>query len=72
MNQLGLSVRQRQHYRAPRKGKAISTVCHLLNRNFNPLAPNEVWAGDITYLKTPEGLNESVSLTSAVIRLCFS
>ncbi|MDE9545619.1 IS3 family transposase, partial [Xenorhabdus bovienii] len=52
MNQLGLSVRQRQRYRAPRKGKAISTACNLLNRNFNPLAPNEVWAGDITYLKT--------------------
>ncbi len=55
MKQLGLSVRQRKSYRAPRKGKAVSTACNLLNRNFNPLAPNEVWAGDMTYLKTPEG-----------------
>jgi putative transposase len=27
----------------------------LLNQNFNPVAANEVWAGDITYLKAQEG-----------------
>ena len=23
-----------------------------LNQNFNPVAPNEVWAGDVIYMKT--------------------
>lgn len=27
----------------------------MLNQNFNPHAPNEVWAGDVTYSKTGEG-----------------
>jgi transposase InsO family protein len=28
---------------------------NLLNRNFTPAAPNQAWAGDITYIATEEG-----------------
>ena len=28
---------------------------NLLDRNFNPVAPNQVWTSDITYLRTDEG-----------------
>ncbi|HCT3785364.1 TPA: IS3 family transposase, partial [Proteus mirabilis] len=55
MRLLGQVVKQRKQHRSTGKSKAIATADNLLNQNFNPLAPNEVWAGDITYLKTPEG-----------------
>lgn len=33
----------------------LSIVGNLLDRNFNPSAPNIAWAGDITYVRTAEG-----------------
>jgi putative transposase len=56
MRKLSLKVTQRIAYKVTTKrnhGDAVAD--NWLNQNFNPVAPNEVWAGDITYLKTGEG-----------------
>ena len=56
MATLGLLVTQRVAYKVTTKRKhSDAVVDNLLNQNFNPVAPNRVWAGDVTYLRTGEG-----------------
>ena len=56
MTTLGLIVTQRIAYKVTTKCKHSDAVAdNLLNQNFNPVAPNQGWAGDVTYLKTGEG-----------------
>ncbi len=56
MTQLNLVVTQRIAYKVTTKRKHSDAVAdNLLNQNFNPMAPNKVWAGDVIYLKTTEG-----------------
>jgi len=56
MNRLGLQVTQPVAYKVTTKRKYSDAIAdNLLNQNFNPVAPNQVWAGDATYLKTGEG-----------------
>ena len=50
MKKCKLKVKQRTAYKVTTKRKKSDKVANnLLNQNFNPLASDEVWAGDITY-----------------------
>ena len=56
MAKLGLIVTQRVAYKVTTKRKHSDAVAdNLLNQNFNPIASNQIWAGDVTYLRTGEG-----------------
>ncbi|HCV04530.1 MAG TPA: hypothetical protein DG048_17990 [Pseudoalteromonas sp.] len=50
MVKLNLVVKQRVAYKVTTKHKHSDAVAdNLLNQNFNPIAPNQIWAGDVTY-----------------------
>ena len=56
MAKLNLVVKQRVAYKVTTKRKHSDAVANnLLNQNFNPAAPHQVGAGDVTSLKTGEG-----------------
>ena len=56
MAKLGLIVTRRVAYKVTTKRKHSDAVAdNPLNQNFNPIASNQVWAGDVTYLRTGEG-----------------
>jgi putative transposase len=56
MKRLSLKVTQRIAYKETTKRNLTDAVAdNLLSKNFNPAGPDQVWAGDTTYLKTGKG-----------------
>lgn len=56
MKTLHLKVRRKVKYRHTTDSKHLLPIAeNVLNREFNPIAPNQIWAADITCLWTQEG-----------------
>ncbi len=56
MCRLRLKASLRRAYKVTTRRKHSDAVAdNLLNMNFNPVSADQVWAGDVTYLKTGEG-----------------
>ena len=56
MREAGIRARHKRRYKATTDSKHSMPIApNLLDRNFTPAAPNQVWTGDITYIATGEG-----------------
>ena len=52
MAQQGLISRQLIRHRYSKADKEYAIHDNLLKREFSPAAPNQVWTGDVTYIRT--------------------
>ena len=56
MRENGIYARHKRRYKVTTDSKhGMPVAANLLDRNFTPAAPNQVWTSDITYLWTDEG-----------------
>jgi putative transposase len=56
MRENGIRARHKRRYKVTTDSKhGLPVAANLLDRNFRPTAPNQVWTSDITYLWTDEG-----------------
>jgi transposase InsO family protein len=54
--ELGIRCRQKRKFKATTNSKHTLPVAeNLLNQDFTPSTPNEIWVTDITYIPTQEG-----------------
>ena len=58
MRENGIRTRHKRRYKVTTDSKhGLPVATNLLDRNFTPAAPNQVWTSDITYLGTDEGMS---------------
>ena len=56
MRENGIHARHKRRYKVTTDSRhGLPVAENLLNRNFTPAAPNQVWTSDIAYLWTDEG-----------------
>lgn len=55
MKQMGLISKQYQRHRYSLADEPHHTHDNVLDRQFNPTAPNQVWTGDVTYIRIKDG-----------------
>lgn len=56
MRENGIRARHKRRYKVTTNSKhGLPVAANLLERNFTPAAPDQVWTSDITYLWTDEG-----------------
>jgi putative transposase len=56
MRAAGLVARQKRRFRRTTDSKHSNPIApNVLERDFEPAAPNQAWAGDVTYIATGEG-----------------
>ncbi len=73
MRRLNLVEKQRVAYKVTTKRKHSDAVAdNLLNMNFNPVAPNHVWAGDVSYcvpgIRHVHGVHKRITNLSEICR----
>jgi putative transposase len=56
MREKGIVARQKRRFRRTTDSNHADPIApNVVQRDFEPSAPNEVWAGDVTYIATHEG-----------------
>jgi putative transposase len=56
MREFGIRAKTKKKFRVTTDSKHNNPICeNILNREFSPQKPNQVWAGDITYVWTRQG-----------------